>query len=96
MKFKVGDKVKVNAGDAKGKTGTVLRLLRAKKGRALAKIYTHVVVEGVNERKRNRKAMPGQPGKVVTLTKPIHISNVNPIKEEKEIKKNKKVNKKNK
>jgi len=86
MTIKLGDKIKVNSGDAKGKTGTVMKLLRAtSKGRSLSKVYTHVVVEGVNERQRNRKATPGQPGKVVTITKPIHISNVNLVKEDKKI-----------
>ena len=97
MTIKLGDKIKVNSGDSKGKTGVVMKLLRAKKGRALSRVYTHVVVEGVNERQRNRKATPGQPGKVVTITKPIHISNVNLVKEDKKVVKDtKKVVKKNK
>lgn len=81
MKFKVGQSVKVIAGDAKGKTGTILKLLRTRKGRTLSDSYTHVVVEGVNERQRNRKPMMGESGRVVTLTKKIHISNVSSVKE---------------
>ncbi len=94
MPIKVGDQVKVIAGDAKGKTGTVLKLIRTKQGRSLGENYTRVVVEGVNERQRNRKAMMGQSGQVVTIAKSIHISNVNLLKENK--KENKKVSPKSK
>ena len=65
-----GDKVKVIAGKEKGKTGTVLRVVR-KTGR--------VVVEKVNMVKRHSKGTSAQnPGGIVEKESSIHLSNVVP------------------
>ncbi|MCF0203917.1 MAG: 50S ribosomal protein L24 [Muribaculaceae bacterium] len=67
--IKKGDTVIVNAGDDKGKTGRVLRVL-VDKNRA--------VVEGVNMMKKATKPNPKHPqGGVIEKEAPIHISNLN-------------------
>jgi large subunit ribosomal protein L24 len=69
MKFKIkkGDKVVVLAGRDKGKSGEVLRVVRAE---------NRVVVQGVHMVKRHTQARPGQPGGIVEKEGTIHISNV--------------------
>jgi large subunit ribosomal protein L24 len=69
MKFKIkkGDKVVVLSGRDKGKSGEVLRVVRAD---------NRVVVQGVHMVKRHTQARPGQPGGIVEKEGPIHISNV--------------------
>ena len=69
MKFKIkkGDKVVVLAGRDKGKSGEVLRVLRADE---------RVVVQGVNMVKRHTSPRPGEPGGIVEKELTIHISNV--------------------
>ncbi len=68
-KFKIrrGDNVVVLTGRDKGKTGSVLRVLRREK---------RVLVQGVNVVKRHAAPSPGQPGGIVEKELPIHISNV--------------------
>ena len=69
LRIKTGDTVIVIAGDAKGKTGTVLKV-DAERNRAL--------VEGVNIVKRHVKptAQAPQSGGIVEKEAPIHISNL--------------------
>jgi large subunit ribosomal protein L24 len=78
LKVRSGDQVKVTAGKARGKTGRVLRVDRAKE---------RVFVEGLNMVKRHvrPKQTPqgstypgpqGQLGGVIEVEGPIHISNV--------------------
>ena len=69
MKFKIkkGDKVVVLAGRDKGKSGEVLRVVRAD---------NRVVVQGINMVKRHTQARPGQPGGIVEKEGSIHLSNV--------------------
>jgi large subunit ribosomal protein L24 len=69
MKFKIkkGDKVVVLAGRDKGKSGEVLRVVRAD---------NRVVVQGINMVKRHTQARPGQPGGIVEKEGTIHVSNV--------------------
>lgn len=68
MQIKKGDKVKVLAGNEKGKTGVVLKVLPKEE---------KVIVEGLNIVKRHRKARKqGEAGKIVEISAPIHISNV--------------------
>ena len=55
------------AGRDKGKTGEVLRVVRAE---------NRVVVEGVNMVKRHTRPSPGEPGGIVEKEAPIHVSNV--------------------
>ncbi len=69
MKFKIkkGDKVVVITGRDKGKSGEVLRVLRAE---------NRVVVQGVNMVKRHTKPGAGQAGGIVEKEAAIHASNV--------------------
>ena len=67
--IKKGDTVVVIAGDDKGKTGRVLRMIPSK-GRA--------VVEGVNIVKKSTKPTANYPqGGIVEMEAPINISNIN-------------------
>ena len=73
-KIKKGDTVVVIAGRDKGKRGDVSRIVDA----------AHVVVGGINQVKKHTKPNPmkNQPGGIVTLEAPIHVSNVaiwNPV-----------------
>ena len=69
MKFKIkkGDKVVVITGREKGKSGEVLRVVRAE---------NRVVVQGVNMVKRHTRPGPGQAGGIVEKEAAIHVSNV--------------------
>ncbi len=67
VKIKRGDDVVVRTGKDKGKTGSVLRVLRAN---------DRVIVEGVNMIKRHTKPTQSQPGGIVEREAAIHISNV--------------------
>ena len=68
---KKGDKVYVNSGEDKGKTGRVLKVL-VKEKRAL--------VEGINMVSKSTKPNAKNPhGGMVKQEAPIHISNLNPI-----------------
>jgi large subunit ribosomal protein L24 len=73
-KIKKGDSVVVIAGRDKGKRGEVSRIVDA----------GHVVVNGVNTAKRHTRPNPlkNQPGGIVSLELPIHVSNIaiwNPV-----------------
>ena len=69
LHIKKGDTVYVNAGDDKGKTGQVLRVL-VKAQRA--------IVEGVNMVKKSAKPSAKNPqGGFIQKEAPIHISNLN-------------------
>lgn len=66
--IKKNDNVIVIAGSDKGKKGKVTQVLRAE---------NKVIVEGVNVKKRHQKSnKKGQPGQIIELSAPIHISNV--------------------
>lgn len=66
--IKKGDSVKVLSGKAKGDTGTVLRVVKAK---------NQVVVEGINIVKKHQKpSQENQTGGIIELEAPIHVSNV--------------------
>jgi large subunit ribosomal protein L24 len=68
-KFKIrkGDQVVVIAGRDKGRSGEVLKVLRAQ---------NRLVVQGVNMVKRHTRQSPGQTGGIVDREGSIHISNV--------------------
>ncbi len=68
-KFKIrkGDQVVVIAGRDKGRSGEVLKVLRAQ---------SRLVVQGVNMVKRHTRQSPGQTGGIVEKEGSIHISNV--------------------
>ena len=73
-KIKKGDQVIVLSGKDKGRSGTVLNILKNSK----------VLVENVNIVKKHQKGNPntGQEGGIIEKEMPIHISNVmlmNPI-----------------
>ena len=71
LHIKKGDTVYVNAGDDKGKTGKVIRVI-VDKNRA--------VVEGVNMIKKSTKPSAAHPqGGIIEQEAPIHISNLNPV-----------------
>ncbi len=64
--IKTGDKVLVISGNDRGKTGEVI-----------AKKDSQILVQGINVRKRHMKArQQGQKSEIVSLEKPIHISNI--------------------
>ena len=67
--IKKGDIVMVNAGEDKGKTGRVLKVL-VKKQRA--------IVEGLNMVSKHTKPNAQNPqGAILSMEAPIHISNLN-------------------
>lgn len=71
LHIKKGDTVYVNAGDDKGKTGRVLKVL-VKKQRA--------IVEGVNIVSKSTKPTAKYPqGGIIKIEAPVHISNLNPL-----------------
>jgi large subunit ribosomal protein L24 len=73
---KKGDVVKVIAGSARGKTGTVIRVVVDKTNPE----NTRVVVEGVNRVwKHVKPTRAGQQGGKIQKDAPIHISNVLPV-----------------
>jgi len=68
MNIKVGDTVKVIAGDDKGSTGKVLKVIRTK---------NRVIVEGVAMVKKHNKPNSNNPkGGITEKESSIHISNV--------------------
>ncbi len=72
MKIKKGDTVEVIAGKDKGKRGEVLEVRPAE---------NRVVVQGVNVRKKHKKAAPNTAGmqsapQIAEFDAPLHASNV--------------------
>jgi large subunit ribosomal protein L24 len=67
FKIKKGDKVVVITGRDKGKSGEVLRVLRADE---------RVLVQGVNMIKRHTRPSAGQTGGIIEKEAALHISNV--------------------
>lgn len=68
MHVKKGDKVIVIAGKEKGKTSTVVRVLRED---------NRVVLEGLNTMKKHtRPKKAGEKGGIIDIAMPIHASNV--------------------
>jgi len=68
MKIRKGDTVKVIAGKDKGKTGTILTVL---------KDTDQVVIEGVNVAKRHQKnRRTRSQGQIIEKSMPLHASNV--------------------
>lgn len=71
LHIKKGDTVYVNAGENKGKTGKVTRVIVDKQ---------RAVVEGVNMVKKSQKPSAKNPqGGFVEVEAPIHISNLNVV-----------------
>jgi large subunit ribosomal protein L24 len=67
LKIKKGDKVIVLTGKDKGKQGEVLRVIPAE---------NRAVVSGVNIAKRHQKQTAAQEGGIVSMSLPIHLSNL--------------------
>lgn len=68
MKLIKGDEVKIVLGKDKGKSGKIEKIF-SKTGK--------VLVEGINQYKRHIKARTqGQKSEIVTITKPLPVSNV--------------------
>lgn len=67
LKLKKGDRVKVIAGASKGKEGEILEVIPSK---------NRAIVEEVNIRKKHKKPTQDNPGGIVDIAAPIHISNL--------------------
>lgn len=68
MKIRKGDTIKMIAGKDKGKTGTVLTILKAS---------DQVVIEGINVVKRHQKNRRAKSqGQIIEKSMPVHASNV--------------------
>lgn len=67
LKLKKGDKVRVIAGASKGKEGEILEVLPHK---------NKAIVEEVNIRKKHKKPTQDNPGGIVDIAAPIHVSNL--------------------
>ena len=68
MKIRKGDTVKVIAGKDKGKTGTVLTVLRSS---------DQVLIEGINIATKHEKSRRrGSQGQIIEKSMPVHVSNV--------------------
>ena len=79
MKVKVGDNVRILAGNDKGKEGRVIRTLKKD---------NKVVVEGINMIKKHVKPnRMNEVGSIVDIEAPIHVSNVKLVESKKEAKK---------
>ena len=71
LHIKKGDTVYVNAGEDKGKTGKVVKVLVDKQ---------RAIVEGVNMVSKSQKPNAKNPqGGIVKMEAPIHISNLNVV-----------------
>ncbi|MBR1593897.1 MAG: 50S ribosomal protein L24 [Alloprevotella sp.] len=71
LHIKKGDTVYVNAGEDKGKTGKVLRVIVDKQ---------RAVVEGVNIVSKSQKPSAKNPqGGIMKVEAPVHISNLNVV-----------------
>ena len=71
MHVKKDDMVQVIAGDYKGTTGKVLRVLREE---------NKVIVQGINLAKKHVKPSRKSPsGGRINIEQPIHISNIQPV-----------------
>ena len=67
FKIKKGDQVIVITGRDKGKKGEVLEVLRS---------VSRIRVQGINMVKRHRRATQNDPGGIISMEAPLHISNV--------------------
>lgn len=67
MNFKVGDEVVVITGSDKGKTGKIIKTLKAE---------NKVVVEGVHIVKKHQKPTGTETGGIIEVESPIAASNV--------------------
>lgn len=67
MKIKKGDKIIVNSGEDKGKSGTIEKLFP---------LQERVLVGGINLYKKHMKPREGKPGGIIDIPRPLPISKV--------------------
>ena len=74
MKYKVGDNVKIIAGDQKGSSGKIIKIYRSK---------NKALVEGLNMVKKHTKPNANNTNVgIVEKESPIHISNISFVTKE--------------
>ena len=78
LKIKKGDNVKIITGDDKGKTGNVIKVFPD---------IRKVLVKGINEKKKHQKPTKEKKGGIITVERPIDISNVVKLSDVKVVKK---------
>ena len=81
LKIKKGNNVKVITGDDKGKTGNVIKVFPD---------IRKVLVKAINEKKKHQKPTRETKGGIITIERPIDISNVVKLSDAKVEKKNEK------
>ncbi len=74
-KFKKNDQVIVISGSGKGKIGKIVALSDGK-----------VTIEGVNVATVHKKPTSTNPGQIIKVEKPIHISNISHVEDGKAVK----------
>ena len=74
-KFKKGDQVIVLTGSSKGVSGKIMAFTSDK-----------VIVEGVNLATVHKKPTSTNPGQILKVEKPIHISNISHVEDGKAVK----------
>ena len=85
LHIKKGDTVYVNAGNDKGQSGKVLKVLVKEK---------RAIVEGVNKVKKSQKPSAKYPqGGIVEMEAPIQVSKLNPVVDGKAVRSNGKARK---
>ncbi|MAK12288.1 MAG: 50S ribosomal protein L24 [Candidatus Pelagibacter sp.] len=80
-KLKKGQTVKLIVGVDKGKTGEIIKLF--------PKEYS-ALIKGINVKKKHQKPTKEQKGGIVNIEKPVHLSNLKVMNENKSSKVNKK------
>ena len=78
LKIKKGDNVKIITGNDKGKTGNVIKVFPD---------IRKVLVKGINEKKKHQKPTKEKKGGIITVERPIDISNVVKLSDAKVVKK---------
>ena len=70
LKVKKGDKVVILTGRDRGKSGEILKVIPDEQ---------RVIVQGINQVKKHKRATPMSAGTIETIEQPIHVSNVSHI-----------------
>ncbi|CAH58328.1 50S ribosomal protein L24 [Ehrlichia ruminantium] len=73
MKIIAGDDVLVVSGKDKGKMGKVIKVLKKK---SCGKDLTFAIVSGINICKKSVKATQNSDGGIISVERPINISNI--------------------
>lgn len=74
-KFKKGDQVIVICGSSRGKVGKILSIVKDK-----------ALVEGVNIATTHKKPTSQNPGQILKVEKPLHLSNISHVEDGKAVK----------